>query len=108
MQFQEQRISNDILFVFSALVIAKRIAVVDRVLAHQRRGSSKTLSVTREKSWYCFYNVLIALRERLQAKNIFGELEKDFVNYALHVSLWNLNTLKEPTQQVLKEKLDEE
>ena len=105
LQFQEQRTSNDLLFVFSALVLAKKIAVVDQVLAHQRRGSSTSLSVTREKSWHCFYDALTALRSRLKKENIYWELEQDFINYALHFSLWNLNSLAEPTHQMLKEKL---
>lgn len=106
--FQEQRTTNDMLFVFSALFLAKRISVVDRVLAHQRRGIKDSLSVTREKSWHCFHDALIALRNRLQAEGIFRELEKDFVNYALHFSLWNLETVAEPTHQLLENKLRDE
>ena len=103
--FQEQRTTNDMLFVFSGLVAAKRISVVDKVLAHQRRGSSESLSVTREKSWHCFYDALIALKRYLEEKGVFWELEQDYINYALHFSLWNLNTLAEPTHQLLKDKL---
>lgn len=103
--FQEQRTTNDMLFVFSALVCAKRIAVVDRVLAHQRRGDSGTLSVTREKSWHCFYDALLALRERIKAEGKWRELEKDYINYALHFSLWHLNSLAEPTHTLLEQKL---
>lgn len=103
--FQEQRTTNDMLFVFSALTVAKRISVVNKVLAHQRRGGSESLSVTREKSWHCFYDALTALKKRLEDEGIFWELERDYVNYALHFSLWNLNTLAEPTHQMLKEKL---
>lgn len=103
--FQEQRTSNDLLFVFSALVLAKRIVVLDKVLAHQRRGSKDSLSVTREKSWHCFYDALIALKKRLQDEGIFWELEQDYINYALHFCLWNLNTLAEPTKSLLKDKL---
>lgn len=103
--FQEQRTTNDMLFVFSALVVAKRIAVVNKVFAHQRKGSSQTLSVTREKSWHCFYDALLALRQRLKDEGIFWELEKDYINYALHFSLWNLNTLAEPSHSLLEEKL---
>lgn len=103
--FQEQRTTNDMLFVFSALVLAKRIALVNKVFVHQRKGSSQTLSVTREKSWHCFYDALLALRQRLKDEGIFWELEKDYINYALHFSLWNLNTLAEPSQSLLKEKL---
>ena len=103
--FQEQRTTNDMLFVFSALVVAKRIAIVDKVLAHQRRGGSESLSVTREKSWHCFRDALAALKQRLIDEDIFWELEQDYINYALHFSLWNLNTLAEPTHQMLQDKL---
>lgn len=103
--FQEQRTTNDMLFVFSALVVAKRIAIVDKVLAHQRRGGGASLSVTREKSWHCFRDALNALKKRLVAEDIFWELEQDYINYALHFSLWNLNTLAEPTHQLLQDKL---
>lgn len=106
--FQEQRTTNDALFVFSALVTAKRIAVVDKVLAHQRRGSAESLSVTREKSWHCFYDALTALKERLIRENIFWELEQDYINYALHFCLWHLNSLAEPTHTLLENKLREE
>lgn len=105
LRFQEQRTTNDMLFVFSALVCARRIAAIQDVLAHQRRGSGDTLSVTREKSWHCFYDALLALRERLIAENVYWELEKDFINYSLHFCLWNLNTLAEPSRTLLKQKL---
>lgn len=105
LRFQEQRTTNDMLFVFSALICAKRIAVIQDLLAHQRRGAGDTLSVTREKSWHCFYDALTALRQRLIQEDIFWELERDFVNYSLHFSLWNLNTLAEPTHTLLEQKL---
>jgi len=108
LRFQEQRTTNDMLFVFSALICSGRIAVIQDVLAHQRRGAGDTLSVTREKSWHCFYDALIALRERLVREDVFWELEQDFINYCLHFSLWNLNTLAEPTHTLLRRKLCEE
>ena len=96
--FQEQRTSNDMLFVFSAVAIAKRIAYVEKgkVLAHQRRNNKSSLSNTREKSWDCFYNALTALRDRLKQEGIYQEVEKDYINYALHFALWNLNTPPTP------------
>ena len=108
--FQEQRTSNDMLFVFSAVAIAKRIAYVEKgkILVHQRRDSSDSLSKTREKSWDCFYKALIALRERLYAEGIYEEVEKDYINYALHFSLWNLNTIAQPTYDKLLDKLTNE
>lgn len=108
--FQEQRTTNDMLFVFSAVAIAKRIAYVekDKILAHQRRNNKSSLSNTREKSWDCFYNALSALRDRLKAEGIYEEVERDYINYALHFALWNLNTLAEPTHQKLFDKLKNE
>lgn len=104
--FQEQRTSNDLLFVFSAVAIAKRISIVKKVLAHQRRDAKDSLSKTRENSWQCFYNALIALRDRMIDEGLYHEVEKDFINYALHFTLWNINTLAEPTKSMLIEKMN--
>lgn len=106
--FQEQRTSNDMLFVFSAVALAKRISFVPEVLAHQRRDAKDSLSKTREHSWQCFYFALSALKERLVKENIYKELERDYINYALHFAMWNYNTLSEPTKGMLKDKLKNE
>ncbi len=106
--FQEQRTSNDMLFVFSAVALAQRISIVNKVLAHQRRDAKDSLSKTRENSWYCFYDALSALRERLKAEGLYKEMEKDYINYALHFSLWNINTLAEPTKSKLISKMKSE
>ena len=108
LQFQEQRTSNDLLFVFSAVALAKRISIVKKVLAHQRRDAKDSLSKTRENSWHCFYDALTALRDRLRAEGLYKEMEKDFINYALHFSLWNIRTLAEPTKSILINKMNEE
>ena len=108
--FQEQRTSNDMLFVFSAVAIAEKIAYVNKTegLAHQRRDSTDSLSKTKEKSWDCFYKALIALRNRLKEEGIYKEVERDYINYALHFALWNLNSLSQPTYDKLYKKLNEE
>ena len=107
LRFQEQRTTNDMLFVFNALLRANRIGTMEDVFAHQRRGL-ESLSVTREKSWMCFYNALIALREEMYKIGCYERFQQDFKNYCVHFSLWNLNTLKEPTHTLLYNKLREE
>lgn len=107
LKFQVQRTTNDMLFVFSALVLAERICVVDEVLAHQRRDSSDSLSKTRENSWWCFHDALTALRQRLRREGLYEELKQDYINYALHAVLWNYRTLAEPSKHKLKEKLED-
>ena len=108
LRFQEQRTTNDMLFVFSAIVAARRISIVDQVLAHQRKGGSGSLSVTREKSWDCFYRALLALRQQLKDWDLYGRFERDFINYSLHFSLWHLETLAWPTQEKLYRRLKED
>lgn len=108
LRFQEQRTTNDAYFVFMAYARAQRVSTVSRVLAHQRRHAGGTLSVTREKSWMCFYDALLAMRRTLMDWGLYARFEQDFINYALHFSLWNLNTLKGPTQKMLYERLREE
>ena len=106
--FQEQRTSNDLYFVYTALVRAKRIAVVNKVLAHHRRSVSDSLSSTREKSWSCFFTALAALKGRLIADGVYPSLRQSFVNYALHFSLWNLNTIGDASFEKLYAALREE
>lgn len=106
--FQEQRTSNDLLFVFTGLVLAERIEVEQKVLVHQRRNNPASLSNTREKSWDCFYHALTALRDNLKKFGLYEELEQDYINYALHFSLWNLDTLQGEKKKVLYKKLKKE
>lgn len=107
LKFQEQRTSNDLLFVFSGLVLAEKITYVDKVLAHQRRNNSESLSNTREKSWFCFYQALWALKQVLTEHDLYEELKRDFINYALHFCLWNLNTISGNCYSKLYTKLRE-
>lgn len=103
--FQEQRTSNDLLFTFLAVVTAARVEILDEVLIHQRRAVKTSLSNTREKSWDCFYKALIKLRQELKERGLYKELEQDYINYALHFSLWNLETLQGPKKKELYQQL---
>lgn len=101
LSFQEQRTTNDLLFVYAALARAERIALLDRVLAHYRRTGSDSLSFTREKSWFCFYTALLALRARLIQWGLFERYEQDFVNYCVVLARWQLETLAQPVRDIL-------
>lgn len=105
--FQEIRTTNDMFFVFSALVKAERISVISNTLAHHRRGKG-TLATTREVSWQCFHTALIKLKEQFIEWEVFEMVEKDFVNYCLHSSLWNINSLSGEAREALFYKLKSE
>ena len=93
LRFQALRTTNDMFFVFAALASAERIVTIDRVLAHQRRRAEGSLSVTREHSWDCFHAALAALGVFLKARGVYPALERGYLNYCVHFSLWNLNTI---------------
>ena len=95
LRFQTLRTTNDMYFVFLAYIKANGIYHIDNVLAHQRINRKGSLSVTREKSWDCFYYALTALKQRLEEMHVFEEVEQSFVNWALNFSLWHLDTLQE-------------
>lgn len=104
LRFQEIRTTNDLLFTFSSVVKAERIDVIHDVLVHHVK-SSGTLSVTREKSWNCFYRALCALRDQLKSWGLYERFERDYLNYCIHAILWNVSTLAEPTRAKLIEML---
>ncbi len=106
--FQEQRTTNDMLFVYSLYTKARKIYVVDQVLAHQRINIKTSLSVTRERSFDNFYQALSALKERLERDNCYEKYRRSFVNWALNFSLWNIDTLELETGRILREKCRKE
>lgn len=48
---------------------------------------------------------LNALKDALTAHGNFWEFEQDYINYALHFSLWNLDTITGPNKERLYNKL---
>lgn len=106
--YQEQRTTNDMFFVFAALSQAQRIGTMEDILAHQRKNSTGTLSVTREKSWDCFYHALNMVSDFLKKTGTWGWMEQDFANYTLNATSWNLSTIAEPARKKLYDKLQKE
>ena len=99
--FQEQRTSEDLLFTFFALAKAERITIMDDVFAHHRTHVKTSLEATRAASWESFYKALCALRDALRSSGLYAHFERDFVNYCISFSLWNLYTLPWPIQEEL-------
>lgn len=108
LQFQEQRTTNDMYFVYASLLKAGRITLLKKPLYYQRRNIKTSLSNTRELSWECFYYALLKVKEELCKMGIYEEYRQDFVNYALHSCLWNFNSFNEPTAQMLFNRLKKE
>lgn len=108
LRFQEQRTSNDMYFTYMSLFKADKITTLDERVIYQRRNIRGSLSMTREQSWECFYDALVAMKRELEEMGLFERERVHFENYALHSCLWNLETLPEKTACQLFHKLEEE
>ena len=51
---------------------------------------------------------LNALKNALTSHGNFWEFEQDYINYSLHFSLWNLDTITGPKKELLYNKLKNE
>lgn len=106
--FQEQRTTNDMYFVFASILRAGKITTVEKALYYQRRNVPGSLSATRALSWECFYYALKKVKKELDDMGIYEVYQQDYVNYALHSCLWNLNTLPHEQGLLLFDKLRKE
>ena len=77
--FQEQRTTNDLKFTYMSLANAKRIAIVQDILAHHRTHIKTSLEATRSESYKCFYEALVMLREELVTVGLFKRFEQDYM-----------------------------
>lgn len=93
LEFQALRTSNDGLFVYSALLSAFKIAIVNEVLATHRIGDKNSLENTRDNSWWCCYEMLCALKEWMKTTDCYEEYKQSFINFVICFLVWNLDTL---------------
>ena len=102
LEFQEIPASDDLLFVFSALIQADRISVMSQNFVHHRQpDTDHKLSAAQSDHWDSFYKALLALRSQLQKRELFDRYERDFVNFALQMSISRLHAMREPQYSML-------
>ncbi len=85
--------SEDALFAFPALACAGRIAVVDEILVDHRMGRGNTVSSSRVKEPFAFYEVICRLKAFLKEHGLWEGLGRDFLNWAFDWTLWNIETI---------------
>lgn len=100
--------SEDMLFTYQALVLAKRLAVVNEVLIDHRMGRGNTVSSSREKAPIAFYDAICRMKSFLQQQpdDTWVMLQQDFLNWAFDWTLWNIETMAdEGTRRMLAQRL---
>ena len=107
-EFQNLRSTNDLFFVASAVIAAKKIFFLDKILIYHRAGIKSSISNTREKSWDNFYYALKELQNFIKKKGLYKRFKRDFINYVASFSLWHLETMNGKSFCFLYEKLKNE
>ena len=93
LRYPELHNTEDLAFVYRAYIHAKRIVVINDVVAHQRIREGESLSASRDAHWGDSLESLKILKEELLKAGKYEASERNFVSYTLHFLLWNLNTL---------------
>lgn len=91
--FDSLRNTEDLFFCAANALCAERIAVAERPLVIHRIGVSSSRSETRDSHCCDFMESLLHLRDFMIGKSIYTEFERDFINYAVPFSIWNMETL---------------
>lgn len=95
LRFPDLKNSEDLLFVFMSLVLAKGIVLVDDELIHHRMNRAGSVSNSRLKDPLGFYKATCMLHQQLEELPNYEKLLWGFDNWALDYALWNIETLPE-------------
>lgn len=93
LRFQPLQNSNDVYMVLLALCAAERIGWVDEALVNYRICGGKSLQDRKSRAPLCFIQALEALYDELRRRNIWDEVKKSFVTFAISTTAYNLRTL---------------
>ena len=94
-KFQNIRSANDVLFVYSAIISAKKITVLNKSLVFYRTHFETSLQATKDKEPLAFYSAQMALKFYIEAQNKMAEFYHNFIELAACRCLYNLETLKD-------------
>ena len=89
--FPTTKSQEDLPFVMTAIAIASRITALDKVLLQYRVNNNTSLTGAQEKNLLTFYDSLLELKNRLQARGLYEQLERAFVNLAAVIVFYNLH-----------------
>lgn len=81
--------SEDMVFVFQSLALAKRIAILDKVLVHHRVNRMTSVSNSRRLDPEVPYQALTLLRDSLKHRDLYAAYERSFLNWAMEFLVWN-------------------
>lgn len=101
LKFQKLLKTNDLLFTCSALILAQKITLIDKILVHYRTNTGISTQQTNDESPFDFYIAFLELKNFLIKNGCYNNVERSFLNSALNGSIYNLKSLKNYSSFVL-------
>lgn len=93
LEYQDLRTTNDALFVYLAMCLAKKISVLSGKYVFHRTNNSGSLQNTRSKSWENGAKAALAIEAELKDAGIFERYSRSYVEWLFHFAYWNYSTL---------------
>lgn len=91
--------SEDLVFVFQSLALAKRIAVLDMTLAHHRVNRLESVSHSRRVKPEAPFQALSLLKEALECRGLAEMFEHTFLNWGMEFLMWNITNMEDKDAQ---------
>jgi glycosyltransferase involved in cell wall biosynthesis len=82
---------EDVFFVFSLLLMAKRVSIVDKIFVTYRINDYSSVINTRSKSVYDYAKAIELVKDFMVKYNIYKLYEQSFINWSLNCCIWNMN-----------------
>jgi glycosyltransferase involved in cell wall biosynthesis len=98
LKFQNIKTSEDGYLVHAALVSAKRIAFINKVLVHHRVGNTNSLSNMRSQVWTSCFAYLREIQKYLRNNHLMYLYESSFINWSCEFLYWNYQTINKESR----------
>lgn len=93
LEFMPLQRSNDLYFVSVAMVLAKRITILEEKLVNYRQSGVSLQSNNASTPWD-WYHALLAIRDTLKENGFYQDVELSFKNFVFGNSLYNMTSMK--------------
>ena len=87
--------SEDLVFVYTSLVSAHRIAILDESMVHHRINREHSISASREADPEAPYVAACLLKKFLLKDNLWNLYERSFTSWVVQFLVWHVSDLKE-------------
>lgn len=81
--------SEDLVFVFQSLVLAGRLAVMDKILVHHRVHRTSSVSNSRHLAPEAPHEAVSLLRQGLEERGLYNGYERSFLNWTMEFLVSN-------------------